>query len=149
MFRTYSETLGHLTGTVILELLNDFVVLTQFNPLFTSVKTYISVTSGGKQNAPRFRRPRKGGDGKTLTGFRWSETYETTGSACFYWNSYICWNNSSCAKAYCHARGGRSAAVVKTSAARACVFLTKRTSRTLSRTMGYEKKKTDRNWINF
>lgn len=35
VFGTYPETLGHLAGTVVLELLNDFVVLTQFDPLFT------------------------------------------------------------------------------------------------------------------
>jgi hypothetical protein len=35
VFGTYPETLGHLAGTVVLELLDDFVVLTQFDPLFT------------------------------------------------------------------------------------------------------------------
>lgn len=35
MFGTYPETFRHLAGTVILELLDDFVVLAQFDPLFT------------------------------------------------------------------------------------------------------------------
>lgn len=43
MFRTYSETFRHLTGTVVFELLNDFVVLTQLHPLFTSANNKIII----------------------------------------------------------------------------------------------------------
>jgi len=35
VFGTYPETLGNLAGTMVLELLDDFVVLTQIDPLFT------------------------------------------------------------------------------------------------------------------
>lgn len=38
MFGTYPETLWHLTGTVVLELLDDLVVAAQIDPLFTSAK---------------------------------------------------------------------------------------------------------------
>jgi len=41
MFGTYSKTLGHLAGAVVLELLDDFVVLAQFHPLFTPAKKHI------------------------------------------------------------------------------------------------------------
>lgn len=35
MFGTYPETLWHLAGTMVLKLLDNFVVLAQFDPLFT------------------------------------------------------------------------------------------------------------------
>lgn len=100
MFRAYSEALGHLAGAVVFELLDDFVVLAQFDPLFTSVKKIPLARRPDKQTAIRERVVRCGAvvraqttaapEKKTLTGSRWSGTCETTGSACSYWNSYIC-----------------------------------------------------------
>jgi len=51
VFGTYPETLGHLAGTVVLEFLDDFVVLTQFDPLFTPEKSGVKKKQNVKQTA--------------------------------------------------------------------------------------------------
>lgn len=126
MFGTYPETLGHLARTMVLELLDDFVVLTQFDPLFTSAKkthTYTCYTHTHTYTC-KYEVNVDGASGvagrTSLTSSRWSGTYGTTGFACSDWSWCIWWNNSSCAKAYCRttvrtvaaAYGGRAADAV-------------------------------------